>query len=287
MQPILTAHLNLVPPDKLFHYTSTEAFRCIVEHKSLWATDVFYMNDRLEVLHAIELCQQACSIMAQGKSGREREFLEALSGALDFHRADQQHIFALSFSASRDQLSQWRAYARHGGYGIAFDGEALSSIAHVHQCRLVKCIYQDDQKIEIIKEFVCAKMGEVSCVETDCDVLAVIAANAFLEIAAMMKHQGFSEEREWRMISVGSHRHIGNIQYRSTSKYLVPYVEISLEGSLTHRSEDHREYLGLCEVLVGPAPEPELSWRSCMQILLDRNVYFEQVSPSGTPYRAG
>lgn len=165
MQPILTAHLNLVPPRKLFHYTSTEAFRCIVEHKTLWATDVFYMNDREEILHAIELCQRACNIIVQGKNGREREFLEALSRALDFHRADQQHIFSVCFSEGRDQLSQWRAYARHGGYGIAFNASALLSIADIHQYRLVKCIYQDDEKMKIIEEFVCAKVAEVSCAE--------------------------------------------------------------------------------------------------------------------------
>lgn len=101
-----------------------------------------------------------------------------------------------------------------------------------------------------------------------------------------MKHRGFTEEREWRMISVNSQRHTGNVLYRSASKYLVPYVEVSLDSALTNQSEDSREYVGLSEVLVGPAPEPELSWRSCMQILLDRNIYFEQVSPSGTPYRA-
>jgi hypothetical protein len=277
-------HLSTPLPQKLYHYTSTEAFRCIVEYNKLWATDAFYMNDNQEILHALELCQEICRSMAKGASGRELEFLEKLFNQLHFQKTNQSHIFTVSFSESRDQLSQWRAYTRNGGYALSFKGSALSHVANAQGYLIAKCIYEETLKKELIDEFISNKVHE-STTELNIDLLAILAANEFLIIAAMMKHQGFSEEKEWRLISTTSRDDPSQIKYRSVARYLIPYLEVSVSPHVMP-SIDSRKFIGIDEVLVGPAPEPELSWRSCMQLLIDRDIYFEQITPSGTPYRA-
>ncbi|MDY6790526.1 MAG: DUF2971 domain-containing protein [Thermodesulfobacteriota bacterium] len=283
MTPKLEAHLSVAPPAKLYHYTSTEAFRCIVEHKKIWATDAFYMNDNQEILHALNLFQETCRSLAKSKVDHELAFLEKLLGELNFQKTDQPHIFTVSFSASRDQLSQWRAYTRNGGYALAFNGDALSHVADTQGYRLVKCVYQQKEKIQLIEEYLDAKLS-VSAV--DPDILAVTTAIDFLEIAAMMKHQGFAEENEWRLISTSSRLKVENIEYRSALRYLIPYLEVDIGTTNIPQLNDPRDYIGINEVLVGPVPEPELSWRSCMQLLQDRMIFFEQITPSSTPFRA-
>lgn len=278
-------HLNTPLPGKLYHYTSAEAFRCIVEYKKLWATDAFYMNDNQEILHALELCQEVCRSITKEASGRECEFLEKLFGELHFQKTNQTHIFTVSFSESRGQLSQWRAYTRNGGYALSFKGATLSQIANGQGYLIAKCIYEEGLKKELLNEFIADKVRQ-SATEPNIDLSAVTAANDFLVIAAMMKHQGFSEEKEWRLISTTSRDDPSQIKYRSVARYLIPYLEVSVSPDVLPRLGDPRKFIGIDEVLVGPAPERELSWRSCMQLLIDRDIYFEQITPSGTPYRA-
>lgn len=285
MPEIIDNHLNTPLPGKLYHYTSTEAFRCIVEYKKLWATDAFYMNDNQEILHALALCQEVCRSIAKEASGREREFLEKLFGELHFQKTNQTHIFTVSFSESRDQLSQWRAYTRNGGYALSFKGAALSHVANRQGYLVAQCIYEEGLKKELLNEFISHKVRE-SATAPNIDLLAVTAANDFLVIAAMMKHQGFSEEKEWRLISTTSRDDPSQIKYRSVARYLIPFLEVSVSPDVMPPIDGPRKFIGIDEVLVGPAPEPELSWRSCMQLLIDRDIYFEQITPSGTPYRA-
>jgi hypothetical protein len=281
----LNSHLNTTLPSKLYHYTSTEAFRCIVEYKKLWATDAFYMNDNQEILHALTLCQTRCEFKAKETSDRELDFLNRLHRELHFQKTNQTHIFTVSFSESRDQLSQWRAYTRNGGYALSFKGSVLSHVAKDQGYLIAKCIYEEEQKLELIDEFLSDRTKE-SVTKQDIDLLAVIAANDFLVIAAMMKHQGFAEEREWRLISTSSRDDTSHVKYRSVARYLIPYLEVSISPDVIPQIDGRRKFIGIDEILVGPAPEPELSWRSCMQLLYDRDIHFEQITPSGTPYRA-
>jgi len=281
----LKTHLDELPPQKLYHYTSTEAFRCIIEFRTLWASDIFYLNDQQEIVHAIDLLQMTCKSLAKDKNRIEITFLEKLVNELEFHKKDQPHIFTASFSASRDQLSQWRAYSQSGGYALAFNGSVLSRIAQAQGYQLVRCIYEESDKVKIFKECVFSILSRLN--PNEIDLIVENSAKVFLEVAAMMKHKGFAEENEWRLISTGRQNMVSEIKYRSNTKYLIPFREIALESQNILQKGDSRNYIGIVEVMVGPAPVQELSWRSCMRLLTDRDIYFEQITPSSTPFRVG
>jgi hypothetical protein len=51
----LLDHLSIPIPEKLWHYTSIDAFLKIVENKTIRATDMLFMNDREEFMHAREV----------------------------------------------------------------------------------------------------------------------------------------------------------------------------------------------------------------------------------------
>jgi hypothetical protein len=144
-------------PETLWHYTSLQGFLSIVASKHIFATDMRYLNDREEFVHAQAFVDQVISeldeIDENGWGGRQaaKTFTEGLftRGVLS---PKYSQVFVASFSTAEDQLSQWRAYSRGStGVSLGFDlrnirpdpgSDALSLFG--------QCIYQDGMKREFI-----------------------------------------------------------------------------------------------------------------------------------------
>ena len=116
----------------LYKYMSQKSFLNIIESKSIWATDIFYLNDAAEYHHAVGLLKSEIENKSKdilmpitGFSGakinavkvipRERaqkHYLWRLNNLIDFEF--DNHIFVCSFSKAKDTLSQWRGYCPGG-----------------------------------------------------------------------------------------------------------------------------------------------------------------------------
>ena len=59
LEAIGTAHprsLDAEPaPDRIYHYTDDAGLRGIIEHGSLWCTDVAYLNDPSEIKYGVSI----------------------------------------------------------------------------------------------------------------------------------------------------------------------------------------------------------------------------------------
>jgi hypothetical protein len=99
--------LNRPIPEKLWHYTSIQGFQAIVASKSVWATDVRFLNDREEFKHSRKIADE---ILAQTPELDEagflhKEFLDkAVMLGLDSGPMANVQVFVACFSASEDQL---------------------------------------------------------------------------------------------------------------------------------------------------------------------------------------
>lgn len=114
-------------PEFLWHYTSYKAFQSIVESKKIFATDLRYLNDSQEFVHARELARKLAeevvessdSGVAVGEMFKNAVNLAFNTGPL---HADRLQVMVASFSQARDQLSQWRGYSgASSGVSISFD----------------------------------------------------------------------------------------------------------------------------------------------------------------------
>lgn len=148
-------------PEKLCHYTSLQGFQGIVTSKSIFATDIRYLNDREEFIHAQAIVDRVTSrldeVDANGFEVRRllRQYTEGLfaRGVLS---PKHLQIFVASFSTAEDQLSQWRGYSRgSAGACLCFD------LRNIRRDPLLKslsvfaqCIYKDDQKEDLISRTV-------------------------------------------------------------------------------------------------------------------------------------
>jgi hypothetical protein len=142
-------------PEKLWHYTSIEGFQGIVAGKSMWATDLRFLNDREEFIHARNIANkivaEAPELDADGFLNRE--FLaKAVTLAFDSGPLANLQVFVASFSAAEDQLGQWRGYS-HGssGMSLAFDLKAFRPPADIGTLvSFAPCVYDPTEQRELV-----------------------------------------------------------------------------------------------------------------------------------------
>jgi hypothetical protein len=145
-------------PEKLWHYTSIQGFHGIISSRSIYATDVRFLNDAEEFVHARKI---ADDLVRQTPESGEFNFplrwnLEWVTTEIfksDFLDPNKAQIFVASFTDSEDDLSQWRAYS-HGTYGmsISFDLRVFRPpVASDSAVTFAPCVYNDDAKRELIQ----------------------------------------------------------------------------------------------------------------------------------------
>jgi len=102
--------------DILYHYTSIEAFRKIVESQKIRATRYDQMNDASEVKLGIDNLLEAVK-----KHETDDSFRDYLISGIEGYKEGTLEVYILSLSDAADSLDQWRAYAPNGGVAIGFD----------------------------------------------------------------------------------------------------------------------------------------------------------------------
>jgi hypothetical protein len=142
-------------PQKLWHYTSIQGFQGIVASKSIWATDLRFLNDSEEFIHTRNIANKiiAATPELDGNGFQNKAILEkAVTLAFDSGPLANSQVFVASFSAAEDQLGQWRAYS-HGSAGVslAFDLKAFRPPTDVSTLvSFAPCVYDPVKKEELV-----------------------------------------------------------------------------------------------------------------------------------------
>lgn len=113
--------------DVLYHYCDAEAFMAICNYKTLRFSDLFGMNDSLEIHWGYDVWRTvATKLINSGKI--THDFADKVDEA--FHYSGGYGILtATCFSLEGDVLSQWRAYADDGkGFVIGFSAKELKKM---------------------------------------------------------------------------------------------------------------------------------------------------------------
>jgi hypothetical protein len=147
--------LNRPIPEKLWHYTSIHGFQGIVAGKSMWATDLRFLNDREEFIHARNIAEKIAAATPEMDANGflNREYLaKAVMLAFDSGPLANSQVFVASFSAAEDQLGQWRGYSRgSSGVSLAFDLKTFRPPADVGTLvSFAPCVYDPSEKEELV-----------------------------------------------------------------------------------------------------------------------------------------
>jgi hypothetical protein len=94
-----------------------------------------------------------------------------------------------------------------------------------------------------------------------------------LRVLALIKHQAFSEEKEWRLVS-NHFADLTNAEFRPGSSMLTPYLPWELPKD---------EWL-FESILLGPTPHPVLAMQS-LRAMVTKNKLAKTVLDTEIPYR--
>ena len=177
----------------LYHYCSSEAFLAICKSKKLRFSDVFSMNDYLEMHWGYHIWELAAGELLQEVG---KDFLDEVDKYL--HISGMLGLPVVScLSMKGDVLSQWRAYAEDGkGYAIGFRARQITQLP----VRPLRVLYDKDEQIKEIKTTVKIihhaktndELKELGSFSEACLLLAY-------DLLAL-KNPAFFEEQEIRLI---------------------------------------------------------------------------------------
>jgi hypothetical protein len=272
----------------LHHYTSITALLSIVDTKSLWATNVHYLNDSSESELGLALMSQVAEEARRTAAGIDAEFLAYFADWLNGRVFEIASVYVLCFSESHNQLSQWRGYTQHGrGVCLSIDSRLLVQRMQVQGWTFQHSRY--DQRSQLAwAEAILARMRREVGVKTEGQkgdakgafeaVLQGKNLSDLLQVAATIKNEGFAEEHELRFISPMIDAGDNRVRYRPGRTALIPYIEFQLA--------EPADQLAIQEIMVGPSPTQHLT-QSAIAGLVKQKRLREPclISRSQIPYR--
>lgn len=271
------------PSITLHHYTSGSGLLGIISSDSIWATQIHYLNDSKELIHAVGLAKSSLQELRKGRSGDKfAQICAAVSKQLD--SISRLALYVACFSEVKDSLSQWRGYCPPSfGYSLGFDGDRLATIAKQQGFQLRPCIYEINEQLENLRLWAYETVAalHLNCPEKEDPAEytqrnSSIFLESFVAIAPFMKNHSFKDEKEWRMVGLVLSTD-PKVNLRVGKTFLIPYVPIKLNSK-----EQTSPIWNIC---VGPTPHIELSLNSISHLLFQRVKIINGIEHTKIPYR--
>jgi DUF2971 family protein len=290
-------------PPPIYHYTSQHGLLEIIKTKSLWATNIYYLNDSSEYEYASNLMLNELNnymvsitpaeppivpaIIPEGFIEKddlsEFSFLQECRDVL-MDISDSVETYISSFSEKGDLLSQWRGYCPQGnGFSIAFDTKKMIEQLKKYGFEICQCTYKPEEQKEIANCLItdlCKKWKSLPKKndENARRQLIVDFMIDFFSIAPRLKHKSFKEEREWRFcLFFEQERKKLRIKYREGASMVIPYVAIPL-------SENEKD-IPIKEIIIGPTLHKELSRNALRDFMSSEGFTTVKIKFSDIPFR--
>lgn len=287
----LEAHTS-APPDTLWHYTNAAGFLGIFRSGKLWATNTDYLNDASEMRYARRLVWQAIERIRSSITIREEH--EMLGHFLQCVGDDAiRPVFITSFSAEKNELSQWRAYGGStGSFALGFNSALLvGAIAKntVTRFGLYKCLYDETQSASLFQQVVANLLEDFRSLRAsatgalpykEMDDFVHESVRIFDTLAPLIKHPDFIKESEWRLVSDPVDLTKRPIRLREGRTQIIPYLELTI-------APDKSDPRFMVHTLVGPSTNhnPKKAGRAQIGYCDDFILQPFPIESSSTPFR--
>lgn len=291
---------SIEEPPVLYHYTTANGLKSMVEKGSLWTTPSPFLNDIREFHLGLGVFTRAATKLATTHSDVGTRVKQCLKWLRRF--STPSAMWLTSFTLQPDELSQWRAYAADGyGYAVGFETRELMHL--LPQPTVCSVIYKP------IEQRAFAIMALTAAVDTavamsmefpgrleayDRDNVKLDEIEGWLmqlgpvlrALCTTMKHYGFSVEKEYRLIVNAGLTSNLEIEVEPRKGAFVPHIP------LRWREPDAcgKSFLPIREVITGPNLRPPDDAIGGMQMFLHRHNYVGkrkiEVKSSKIPYLA-
>jgi hypothetical protein len=278
----------------IWHYTNAPGFLGIIESGSIRATQVAAVNDSTETVYATRLYRGAITRLQQAHAGDDlvQGFLQGVLDetveAPDMPGHADSKFFISCFTKLEDNIQQWMNYGgEHGenGYAIGFNPRGLLIDGNtvvvkvnydtaLHQeiaeetARLTLQYYQDglvgprlNDPVQWGKEFFAAW------------------DQAIYRLSPIAKDDGFSHEREYRLIHELQSYDMPFVRYQQKAHMLGRYIDLKANGWEGLRVPR----LAIQKVMVGPGHHKGITKRSVESLLQQMGYTSVEVLMSQRP----
>ena len=287
---------------KFAYYTSAETATKIIQNEEVWLRSATVMNDYSEITHGLSLLKET---MSSAVGNRFYSQLESVHNGIkaDIERELSQlapqwlsetYLACLSRHDPKEdktgRLSMWRAY---GDVALVIDHTPLTSVSDNFGFFSMPVQYLDHNGINqwLQRELEGNSTSTVvaSLCQLERDALVERVVELFFVMAVGIKHFGFSEEKEWRIVFRPTGYEDALLTRRIEIVRGVPQPMWALP--LRHDPENNLYRADipslLDRIIIGPTSYPHATAIAFRQLLKDAGVedFDQKVVESDIPLR--
>ena len=280
--------------DKLYHYTTAEGVRGIVENREFMATKSDFLNDKLEFQYALEVMERLTEKYIVNESLRERFFSKlkaeidslgiitpscSVDGNCD---TDEMSFYVVAFSKQQNNALLWAEFTDFKGYCLEFDYETLVKGFQNRVFLHGTVIYDEEEQTngllesllscirnlvdEGVKDLEGFFEEEADPSEASLDKLADEMAVVCSVYAMFFKKSFFEGEEEYRFVfpPLINKLETNKPKFRLLDQMFLPYIMVEFEGG--------KENVPLESVMVGAKNNSDITVRGMKYFLRTQGI---------------
>ena len=276
-------------PELLYHYTDMAGLIGICSSRSLWATNLRFMNDAKELSHAWNLMREVLvEVRERASLPSQLALIEEIERTTSDDWAGYPDFYSVSFTANGDLLSQWRGYgSAGGGYAIGFEAAGLVRTPSSHpqpERFLNRVIYDEATQLRFLRSAADAMLDLFATVDpaesdlTESRARVFSAMGELIGFAFSFKDPAWAEEQEWRAVHVLPQGELAGVQFRPDNGVAMPYISLAM-------GTDPDGQLPIRQIVQGPRVSSDTAARS-LEMLLSSSGYSDaEIIVSSVPLR--
>lgn len=264
------------------YYTTAATAYSIISNSELWMRNTSTMNDYREVVHGFD-CLSAAIKSPEGVTlrtaideifpGLSQQAIDHFNGWLPHFRQDT-YITCLSehllHEDNNGRLSMWRAYGGSSGIALVFKPDALFKPEDVG-VYASPVAYWTPEQVQQEMALIAGRVRERAALVGAAGSVSIrnVLFNMFRFSVLCIKHPGFAEEREWRLITCPALENSPLLQQTVEVVRGTPQLvqHIRLRDVPEHGIHDVTLAALLDRVIIGPCDYPDATYKAMIQLL--------------------
>ncbi len=255
---------QMPPRGLLYHYTTADGLKGIIEKNELWATSAYFLNDSSEISYGYGVLKEVLDAWLAKNPRPEDSLTLGLVRGLDKWFGEEllkrnviNPIYLACFCENDNLLSQWRTYGQSGGYSLGFTvpapdlltGQGFKPEPNIYTSKWVRVEYDRTEQAKKCSGILNPVLAIFDSPDTARAMATIgdhplfgyskilrVIGDILLEEIVSFKNEAFMVEKEWRVVvrqrellkqgtDDGGKTPIP-VHFRSSQGMLVPYVKL-------------------------------------------------------------
>lgn len=239
----LNSYVKEPKDNYVYHYTSLEGLKSIMQNANLWFSDIDYLNDESEVKYGYKL---VTDYLEENENKYSKDFIRDLK---EFCSSDnvlyeknkkklKARYFVLSFSTVDDSLPMWNYYSKNQnflGFSIQFKRKQLvQRIKRNPNLELFKgtVIYNKQEQQKCIKNIITDVYNIYQNHQNeDVSNYTLPLCIGLFAFSLFIKNSCFMHEKEYRIVIPAFDNDNMDIDYRICNNLMIPYISMKFAKS--------------------------------------------------------